>query len=335
MDGADRPGPARGRRPVVVVGASPDHLNRNSALRALVAEGFAQAAPDAPVAHVPLDTGPDTVARLRPGLTVCFGSVLPDECDYTDLRRACTAQGSPLVFWLHDDPYEIDMRYRAQDVADVIFTNDRAAVRHYEHPRVHHLPLGASQVAHFREVAPERSTDLFFCGVAFANRVRLLADLAPKLRDRDCRIFGDGWPDLNGLAAVNRRLDQAELLDGYAGARLTLNIGRDDHLANAQYALAPSTPGPRTFEAAMAGAVQAMFVTGLEIEEYYAPNEEILLFDSPDEFADMLESLRTDPARVRRIATAAQDRTLREHTYAHRAARLLEICKTPAGADAP
>jgi spore maturation protein CgeB len=105
-----------------------------------------------------------------------------------------------------------------------------------------------------------------------------------------------------------------------------LNMGRRFNLANARFGLDASTPGPRTFEAAMAGTVQCMFVEGLEIYDYFDPDEgEVLLFDSPAELRHHVDMLRDDPAAAAQIADAAQQRTLRDHTYANRAARILEL----------
>jgi spore maturation protein CgeB len=69
-----------------------------------------------------------------------------------------------------------------------------------------------------------------------------------------------------------------------------------------------------------------MFVEGLEIYDYFDPDEgEILLFDSPAELRRHIDMLRDDPAAAAQIAGAAQKRTLRDHTYASRAARILEL----------
>lgn len=67
-----------------------------------------------------------------------------------------------------------------------------------------------------------------------------------------------------------------------------------------------------------------MFVEGLEISDYYDESSgEILLFDSPAELRQHCEMLRDDPAMAKRIALAAQARTLRDHTYQNRAEKIL------------
>ncbi|MBU9318159.1 glycosyltransferase [Burkholderia multivorans] len=112
----------------------------------------------------------------------------------------------------------------------------------------------------------------------------------------------------------------------HAASLATLNVGRRHDLANERFKLDASTPGPRTFEAAASGTVQCMFIEGLEIDDYYSEQlGEILLFDSPTELRQHIEMLKDDPKRAETIATAAQQRTLREHTYRNRAETVLSI----------
>ena len=85
----------------------------------------------------------------------------------------------------------------------------------------------------------------------------------------------------------------------------------------------------------MAGCVQLYFVTGLEIEDYFDPGTEILLFDDPRDVPEIIDSLLSDPELALRIAAASQERALRDHTYAVRARRILEICLNPTAPIAP
>lgn len=310
---------------VLITGASPDRANRNVFMRGYVAEGFAEVLGADRVRQVPLEQAARAVGRTEPRLVLCFGSCMPDDGDYRALRLACDRQGAALAFWLHDDPYEFDFGYKAAAVADWIFSNDSWACHFYDHPRVHHLPLAASPRIHSRPIGTTWDIDIFFCGVAFDNRIQLLKDLRGVLQTYNTTVLGDGWPTAVLPFAQNRRLNNRELTDHYARAGITINVGRHFSYANDRYQLDPATPGPRTFEAAMAGAVQFFFVESLEIEDYYRPGEEIVLFDTVEDFAASARELLAAPARRSAIARAAQDRTRRDHTYAQRARRLLEI----------
>lgn len=318
-------------RHVLVTGASPDNENRNTILRDYVAEGFREVLGADAVTHVPLEVALPTAQRHRPDLVVCFGSCMPDDADYLALRQHCDATGAILAFWLHDDPYEIDFNYRIHGIADIVFSNDRWSAEHYAHPHAFHLPLAASRAAHWKPISPSKDIGIFFCGVAFANRIRLVKDLRHVLQKYDTRILGDQWPEQDLPFARNRRLSNDELSRNYARAMVTLNMGRDYHYANERYRLDPSTPGPRTFEAAMAGTTQMYFVESLEIEDYYEPGKEIVLYDSVAEFERKLEALMADPGACTAIAAAAQARTLADHTYANRARGILDVVDAVGG----
>lgn len=314
-------------RHVLVTGASPDNENRNTILRNYVAEGFREVLGPGAVTHVPLEVALPAARRHRPDLIVSFGSCMPDDADYLALRHHCDATGTILAFWLHDDPYEVDFSYRINGIADVVFSNDRWAAEHYNHPRAHHLPMAASRAAHWRPIGQSKDIDIFFCGVAFWNRIRLVNDLRHILQKHVTRILGDQWPD--DLPFVrNRRLSNDELSRNYSRALVTLNMGRDFHYANDRYQLDPSTPGPRTFEAAMAGTTQMYFVESLEIEDYYVPDKEIVLYNSVAEFKRKLEVLMHEPSACLAIAAAGQARTLADHTYANRANAIIDTVAT-------
>ncbi|WP_246233671.1 MULTISPECIES: glycosyltransferase [Stenotrophomonas] len=309
---------------VLVSGASPDNQNRNAVLRDYVTEGFSLLDGVTRAISSPLEFAAERAEQFQPNLVVCFGSCMPDDAEYARLRRYCTQHGAPMVFWLHDDPYEFDYNYKISAVADIVFSNDRWCAEHYSHPFARHLPLAASHRAHWREITAAKDISIFFCGVAFSNRKRLLGDLRRTLQSHDAVIMGDGWPaDLPFCS--NQRLPNDQLSDHYARARVTLNMGRDFHYANDRFKLEPSTPGPRTFEAAMAGTTQAFFVESLEIADYYRPGKEILLYNSAAEFAQLMDEVLTDSDRCLDLAAAAQRRTVQDHTYQVRARQILEV----------
>lgn len=308
---------------VLVSGAFPHRLNSNLGILHAIAEGLRECLPSAAVRECRFEETAAAVTGARPDLLMLVGSCYPDLVRYEALRDACDRTGSRLAFWLHDDPYEFDTNYRACEVADVIFTSDRWAARHYTHPRVHHLPLAASPGVHRRAVNGHRYVDFFFCGVAFPNRVALLRDLAPHLAGCQTSVFGEGWPAGELPFCRNQRLSVERFADLCAASLLTLNVGRQHDLANRRFQLPASTPGPRTFEGAMAGAAQLVFVESLEIMDYFEPGKEALLFDHPAEVAALLADFRRDHRLAQRVAEAAQRRALAEHTYAHRARELL------------
>jgi spore maturation protein CgeB len=311
-------------RRVTVTSTVPDALNTNWPIRTYLADGFREAVGEAQVAEAPFELATEAIARGKPDLVVAVGGVAIDGTDLRPLRRAADRADARLAFWLHDDPYEFDYAFRAEALADVIFSNDAWAVPHYRAQEVHHLPMAGCPKRHFREILPpsERAIGLFFCGVGYPNRIALLRRARQALERQVTVVRGDNWPDDLPFAR-NQRLSPDEAADCARHAMLTLNIGRDLNLANRRYGLPPSTPGPRTFEVALAGCAQLYFVTGLEIADYFEPGREIVLCDSAAELADILLRAAEEPEYFVEIAAAAQRRALQEHCYRHRAERIL------------
>jgi spore maturation protein CgeB len=310
---------------VLVCSASPSALSHNAALTSYVGRGFAETLSKEQVRTCSYEYSVEAAARFGPDLVVVFGSCLPANCDYRDLRTYCTNNHAILAFWLHDDPYEFDFDDKIFSYADFIFSNDKWSVTHFNRGNVFHLALAADRQAHFRPVTDDLERDVFFCGVGFANRQQLLEDCVFDLAPFKVEIFGDEWPETLDFCR-NMRIANDRLPDYHARSLVTLNIGRRHSLANRKYQLDATTPGPRTFEAAMSGTVQCVYLEGLELVEYFVLEEEVLVFDSPADLAMQIAELRDDPVRRRRLAAAAQARALRDHTYANRARELLDRC---------
>jgi len=309
---------------VLVCSASPDQINQNAMLRNYVGRGFAEVLPEGHVMTSSFEYAVEAAKRFHPELVVVFGSCMPASCDYTGLRTYCSRSGAVLAFWLHDDPYEFDFNYKIYQYADFIFSNDKWAVAHINHPNVFHLPLAADPQAHFRDIRSEMDRDVFFCGVGFPNRRQLLIDCEEVLSPFRVEILGAAWPETLGFCQNTRVLNEA-LPSFYASSLVTLNIGRRFNLANNKYQLDATTPGPRTFEAAMAGAVQCAFLEGLELADYFMFGEEILVFDAPSELTEIIDRLRYDPEWRESIALASQTRAIKDHTYKIRAQTMISL----------
>ncbi|AWN55569.1 glycosyl transferase family 1 [Methylobacterium sp. 17Sr1-1] len=318
----------RGSSPakVLVASTSPDAVNHNVPIRDALRDGFADVLGAGAVRASPLELAEEAVADFRPSLVVALGSVAVDAAPLRGLARGVRRAGARLAFWLHDDPYEFDYAAKAEALADHVFTNDRWALAHYRHPSVSHLPLAACRRTHDRRVRPmaERTLDLFFCGAAFPNRIALLERAQGSLSECRVEVRGAGWPAALPFAE-NIRLEPAAMADRASAARLTLAVGRDLDIANRRFRLPAATPGPRVFEAALAGAPQLCFAAGLEILDYFEEGREILLFDDVHEIAETIARSRREPAAFEAMAERARARVLDAHTYRHRAETILAV----------
>ena len=155
-----------------------------------------------------------------------------------------------------------------------------------------------------------------------AGLERLLLDPARRRPDLRFCVIGSLYPnEIVWPGNVLRRwhLDPAEHAAFYSASRLSLNVTR---ASMARHGFAPSG---RLFEAAACGSpILTDWWPGLDA--FFQPSEEILVASSTDE---ALAALALSDAELARLAAAARERTLEQHTAACRARELLEACESP------
>jgi spore maturation protein CgeB len=61
------------------------------------------------------------------------------------------------------------------------------------------------------------------------------------------------------------------------------------------------------------------------IERWFEPGHELVVVSNTDEATAAYRELLGDPAQAEQLGRRARERVLDEHTYAHRARRLLEL----------
>ena len=168
---------------------------------------------------------------------------------------------------------------------------------------------------------PEPPRDDLACDLAFlGNRLpdrearveEFFFRAVEALPQRSFLLGGNGWEGrVEGLANL-RYLGHVPPGDHNAlnrSALAVLNVSRESMAANGW------SPATRVFEAAGAGA--CLISDRWEgLEEFLAPDEEVLVARDGNEVAALLE--RLDPSRAQAIGEAARERVLAEHTYDRR-----------------
>lgn len=166
------------------------------------------------------------------------------------------------------------------------------------------------------EADPRFAADLSFLGNRLPDREarveRFFLDVAARLPEQSFLLGGAGWGDKR-VAPNVRYLGHVGTADHNAfncSPKAVLNISRDSMAANG------FSPATRVFEATGAGACLITdHWTG--IEQFFAPDREILVARDGEEVAGILAGLTPDRAAA--IGRAALARVLAEHTYRHRA----------------
>lgn len=267
------------------------------------------------------------IQYLKPTIVFGIGSYLPESTYFGEVAREAKKIGAATVFWATEDPYEQDASYRIYDDFDAIFSCERWGSNFYTRGNVWHLPLAACPKLHYRPIVEnvERTIDVLFCGVAFTNRKDIVRGLMPTLRNLNIKIVGPGWGEL-GIGFSDARLEKEQLVQFYSRSKLVLNLGRSLSFENKRFMIAPSTPGPRTYEAAAAGAMQIFHEDTYEIRRYYT-KEEIPSFSNRKDFDRLVSTYLDNEALLLETAKKAQARTMADHTYGHRIRQALGVLK--------
>ncbi|AQS89011.1 hypothetical protein AA101099_1975 [Neoasaia chiangmaiensis NBRC 101099] len=299
----------------------------NAQIRESIMDGWAECFGEENVAAVHISGAAASISRLKPTIVFAIGSYLPESTYFGEVCREAKKAGATTVFWATEDPYEQDANYRIADDFDIIFSCDRWGHNFYQRDRVFHLPLAASLKLHYAPIDEnvEKSIDVLFCGVAFTSRKDIVRNLMPTLRNLNIKIVGPGWGEL-GIGFSDARIEKAQLIELYRRSKLVLNLGRSLHFENKRFMISPSTPGPRTFEAAAAGAFQVFHEDTYELRRYFKPDE-IPTFSNKVDFDKLVTRYIDDaPARFD-AARRAQARTLNEHTYGDRIRDVIAVLR--------
>jgi spore maturation protein CgeB len=307
---------------ILISGTCAPALNSNYGLIEAIAVGFQQLN-DPEIQLVPITQLLEAISEWKPHLTLLVGGLALETIPLALVHHLCRQANSKLTFWSLEDPYELDWMLQQGAWFDLICTTDFSSRCFYPGEwRVEHLPLAAPE-----KPAPQSGQRLqppgrwLFCGVPFPNRINCIEEI--RRIHPDGLLIGPEWPSYNPPTTVSHRRISSEMLHTlYQTMPITLSIGRRHDLANSAR-VAPSTPGPRLFEAAGCGAAQLVCDSGLEISCYYEPEQEFLWARSAEEASDWLERASMDPIMVDLIGQRAWKRTQAEHLYSHRARQLL------------
>jgi len=174
----------------------------------------------------------------------------------------------------------------------------------------------------FSPLPSEKLHDVFFFGNgAKFRREWLQAMVAEPSRRLEDVSFALGGYDFGGDFGRAQRIGDVPFNafnQAISAARINLNVTRRAH------ATVTASSTCRPFELAMAGAtIVSNPCAG--IDRWFEPGRELLVVETADDAVEAYRALLNDPARAEELGRAARERALDEHTYVHRARRLLEL----------
>ncbi len=174
----------------------------------------------------------------------------------------------------------------------------------------------------FAPQAVDKSMDVFFYG--YGDKFRrewveaMVGEPSRALPDADFALGGRDFQADTGKARLIGDVPFNVFGRAISSARVNLCITRRSH------ATVYASSSCRPFELASAGAaIVANPYNG--IERWFEPGSELLLVDDAQGATEAYRDLLADPAQAEELGRRARERVLDEHTYRHRARRLLDL----------
>jgi hypothetical protein len=250
----------------------------------------------------------------------------------TELRRRFHV---PVVFYDGDVPMSLPEfggmdtgfnYYHGADPSeyDLVVSNSEGGL-----PRL--LELGArraeavywgADAEFFAPQTVEKEADVFFYG--YGDKFRrdwMAAMVGEPSRSAPELDFALGGRDFQGDIGRARMLGDVPFnafARAISAARVNLNITRRSH------ATVPGSSTSRPFELASAGAA-IVSNPHAGIERWLEPGSEVIVVDDAEGALAAYRDLLADPGQAEAMGARARERVLDEHTYAHRARRLLQL----------
>ncbi len=174
----------------------------------------------------------------------------------------------------------------------------------------------------FKPLPAEKEHDVFFYG--YGDKFRrewmreLIGEPSRRLPDVDFALGGEDFQGDVGRARSLGVIPFNAFNRAISSSRVALNVTRRAH------ATVRASSTARPFELAMAGsAIVSNPHDG--IEAWFEPGRELFVVEDADGATAAYRELLRDPGAAEELGARARERALDEHTYAHRARRLLEL----------
>jgi len=268
--------------------------------------------------------------------------------EFRELVQWCRDQGIPTVFWNKEDPPHYDDFLPAARLFDHVFTSDSGRIAQYAedlgHDRVAVLPFAAQPAIH-NPVRPghgRHQRDVAFAGMYFAHKYperRAQMDLllggaldASTRMKTGLEIFSrqlGGNAEYQFPAPLDSRvvgsLTYAQTLSAYKAYKVFLNVN--------SVVDSPSMCARRIFEISASGT-PVITAPSQAMGQFFTPAA-VPVAATRKEAEHLTRALVSNPELNDRTAHLAQRTIWSHHTYAHRAATVLQHAVPAIAAGAP
>lgn len=267
-----------------------------------------------------------TVLNERPAALVVVGSCSVSPGSLAQLSASC---GTARVLLWVDTLVNLDSAtLAALPIYNLVLCYGKApteSLRSLGARQAAWLPLAGDPALHAPGTLSPTERALYDCDVSFVGNWRPERETALALVGRMAGIRLKIWggPDwrrrardpLVRRAWQGRGVVEAEFAKSVRASTLSLNLIDPTNYPSANM---------RFFEIPCAGGLQVSSACP-EMEDEFRDGESVFYFREVSELPRLIERLLGDPARCARVAREAHLKVLSIHTYAHRAARVLDM----------
>lgn len=258
----------------------------------------------------------ETVSNYKPDIIFCvlMGYEIWSET-FELIRKKFNAV---IINWGTDDSwkYEQFTRYIAKYIDYCVTTYTSALIKSkYDGYDNFILSQWAANSAYLNKPleAKHCEYDVTFIGSAYGNRRKWIDLLINNKINVQC--FGHGW----GSGTI----EYTELQNILRNSRISLNFADSGKMLKHFKFIHNRQIKARVFEVPGGGGL--LFTEHAEnIEEYYVPGKEIIIFESIEDLISKIRYYLADKAKRDNVAIAGYNRTVKEHTYENRFTKIFE-----------
>ena len=265
-------------------------------------------------------TQTQTLAEFAPELVVVLNFAgLP--AAFADALRRSLPHGTRVVGWLCDRITEFPSDL--EPCLDAVYYFDSACLPALQaaygmtHPELHFLPLAASpsRYPNHHRPAHARLPRMVFAGNCTPDRHAVFAECRKLGLPLD--VFG---PHAGNFPRCwrNRKFSPSALAKLYQDYAVNLNLLQPGNTTDGL--------NLRAFEIPCTGGL-ATYPLVADLPRCFTPGSEVLAYQSLTELAELTRHAIAHPDEAAAIAAAGHARVMREHTFRHRAERLIADCR--------
>lgn len=240
--------------------------------------------------------------------------------------------GTFAIHWMNDETENHNFqRYSKKNAHafDFVFTTAEKYVERYRKMGVkaEYLPFACDPTIHRKVVLTKNETsrlasDLCFIGTYRKEREQLLLQLVSAKPHLNLKIWGGRW----FFFRVDRRLRSyiqgspivgSEMVKAYNASKIVLNLHKKWDREDGMKA------NMRVFETT---GCKSFLLTdkAVGMEDLYDLNKELVTYTSVTDLCDLIDYYLSAPEEREEIARRGQERAYKDHTYDHRAKRILD-----------